>query len=175
MKDASKKNYKIVSKKIKARKFCPGIFWKNHKNNGDGSFDKEIIPLLKLLNNADWHTVASCAGHSESYLKNSGKGYGIKDPYRIFIFIHVHNPEIPEFIKLMRNFYDVSHEIFCCELGYIADYSNLVEEDYAPFKIMVFCGTKPIRDGVLRLYEKIAKDFILNPVFSQSTVIDNYN
>lgn len=172
MKEASKKNYKTVSKKIKAKELCPGISWKTSISNGDGSFDKEIIPLLKLLNTEDWHTVASCAGHSMEYLQNSGKGYGIDDPYRIFIFIHIHNHAIPKFIKLMRNFYDVSHERLCCELGYIDDFSNRVEKNYLPFKIMVFCGTKPVRDRILGLYEKIARDFILKPVFNRSTVID---
>ena len=75
----------------------------------------------------------------------------------------------------MRNFYDVSHERLCCELGYIDDFSNLVEKNYLPFKIMVFCGTKPARDRILKLYEKIARDFILKPVFNRSTVIDNHN
>lgn len=173
MKDTSEENYKTVSKKIKAKKLCPGISWKTSNSNGDGSFDKEIIPLLKLLNATDWHTVASCAGHSMAYLKDPHKGYGIEDPYRIFIFIHVQNDAIPKFMKLMRNFYDVSGERLCCELGYIDDFSNLVEENYVPFKIMVFCGTKTVRDRILRLYEKITRDFILNPVINWPTVIDN--
>lgn len=175
MKDASKKNYKTVSKKIKAKKLCPGISWKASHNNGDGSFDKEIIPLLGLLNGSDWHTVASCAGHSMAYLKDSGKGYGIKDPYRICIFIHVNNRAIPKFKKLMRSFDSVSGGRLCCELGYTEDYSNIVEKNYVPFMITVFCDTKHVRDRILGLYEKRARDYVSKPIVNWFSLINNNN
>ena len=152
-------NFKSVSKKLNAKKECPGISWKISRNNGngDGEFDKEIIPLLKTLNNSNWHTVASCAGHSLTYLKNPLKGYGIKSPYRITIFIHVNEKAINKFIKMAENFDNVSNGRFWCELGYRDDYSNLAERGYIPFDIEVNCGTKSVRDRILKKYEEIVK------------------
>lgn len=150
-------NYKAISKEIKSKDLCPGISWKTSNDNGDGDFDAEIVPLLKLLNTTEWHTTSSCAGHSSAYLRDPMKGYGIDSPYRICIYIHVHERTIDKFMKLVQSFDDVSDGRLWCNLGYRPDYSNLVEKHYIPFEIIVLCGTKSIRDRILKSYEKIAQ------------------
>lgn len=156
----TKNNFNSISNELNAPKNCPGIKWKlkSAQAGGDGDFDLEIIPLLKLLNNSYWHTTASCAGHSLAHLKNPLEGYGIESPYRITIFIHVHKNEINRFVKIAEEFSAASPYIFWCELGYSDDYSNLVEKNYIPFRIVVFGRTKIKRDKILKRYEEIIKN-----------------
>lgn len=154
-------NYKKVNSKLKVKLDCPGISWKSSKDNGDGDFDTELIPLLKLLNNSLWHTTGSCAGHSLSDIENKKKGWGVKSPYRITISIHVHTEAIHKFMKLVEQFYYI-YDSFWCELGFKYDFNHQVEKDYLPFEIIVFCQTKLRRDKLLKKYEEIARKSLDN-------------
>ncbi len=99
----SKGNYKNISKILKSKLDCPGISWKTPNINGDGDFDLEILPLLKLLNTNSWHTVASCAGHSKAYLSKPLHGYGSDRPFTITIYIHVKtNSQLGIIIQSMK-------------------------------------------------------------------------
>lgn len=139
---------------------CPALIWKIDKPNGDGDFDVEILPLLKLLNNNKWHTVASCAGHSLDEIEKHNKGYLIDSPYRICIFIHVKQDTVKDFSKMVDEMSDVVDDSFWCELGYSSlEFSNRTEDGYIPFYIQVFGRTKKIRDEFLRKMEVVAKSF----------------
>jgi hypothetical protein len=161
MKNISKNNFKKVSEQLKVRPWCPGIIWKTSRDNGDGDFDVELIPLLKLLNTSFWHTTGSCAGHSLSDIKKEKKGWYVEVPYRITISIHVHQEYIQKFMKLMDTFHNV-YDSFWCTLGHQYDFNNQVEEKYLPFEIIVFCGTKSRRDKLLKSYEEIARKSLKN-------------
>jgi hypothetical protein len=139
---------------------CPALIWKLDKDNGDGDFDVEILPLLKLLNNNKWHTVASCAGHSLDEIEKYNKGYLNGNPYKICIYIHVEQDSIKDFSKMADEMSDAVDDSFWCELGYNSfEYSNKTEDGYIPFYIQVFGRTKKRRDEILKKLKKVVSNY----------------
>jgi hypothetical protein len=152
-------NFHSELKTLKTPENCPAMTWKLGRTNGDGDFDKEILPLLKNLNNEKWHTVASCAGHNLEDIAQHNMGYTIDSPYRIVLYIHVHIDSIEAFKLMMDEMSEVS-DYFLCELGYFgSELSNHTEEQFLPFYIQVFCGTKEWRDTVLKKLVKISAKY----------------
>lgn len=128
---------------------CPGLDWK--RESGDGEIDKEVIPLLTELNKLSFlHTTGSCAGHSLKEIDKYHKAWGIREPYRITIALHVKNEAVQSFIKIVREFHDIADSRLWCELGYQDDLNNQTEVEFIPFQIVIHAETKNRRDKYLK-------------------------
>jgi hypothetical protein len=163
------KQFTDIYKKFKLPKDCPGLNWRNHGKgfDPDRSFDKELLPLLKEINNLPFcHTTGSCAGHSlremSSGSSDSPTGWGIKEPYRITLTIHLKTDDesIKKFIVIAQAFAKVSNGGFFCELGWhqldeYQDFNKVTEAGYMPLDVQVFADTKSRRDRILEKYTKI--------------------
>lgn len=152
-------NFHRLLDEIKSPFNCPAMAWKIDYDNGDGDFDEEMLPLLIQLNNDKWHTVSSCAGHTQRMIKAHFMSYGVPIPYRIVVYIHVSAHHINEFKAMVNELDNAIKNYFGCSLGYQDDYSNITEEGFVPFIIIANAGTKKTRDSYLNIFPTIAKKY----------------
>jgi len=157
-----KKNFHNLLKKLKTPLDCPAMTWKleddYHSDNGDGDFDEEVFPVLIPLNNKKWHTVASCAGHTQKDIEKYHIAYGVSVPFRVVIYIHVSITKIDEFRDMVEKMKQTTDGYFICSIGSNKEeFSNETEKGFLPFVIEVHCYTKEKRDQDLLVLAKVAK------------------